>query len=152
MADQLSLVAVLERFASTMGTTFATGDVLHELSDSTVEVLGAAGAGVCVVNKQHQLMFATATSRDVVVIERRQEQDQQGPCVEAFTTGETVAVSQINALDRWPAYQQVAKEIGFHAVLGIPLLRGYSREHQIAVRKVAHAVINRVLRIPACKT
>jgi GAF domain-containing protein len=124
MSDEITLVTVLERFAATMATTFATADVLYELGDSTVAVLGAGGAGVSVANKHGQLMFVTATSEDVIKVERTQEETQDGPCVEAFTTGETIAVNQIADLDRWPRYQLVAKESGFQAVVGLPLHSG----------------------------
>lgn len=124
MAAPLQLVEVLERFAATMADVFDVNDVLYELGDSTVRVLDAAGAGVSVSNPQDQLLFITATSAAVIEIERSQEQEQAGPCVEAFRTGELVVVDDIATLTQWPDYQRAAARGGFQAVVGLPLQVG----------------------------
>lgn len=57
----------------------------------------------------------------MIGIERAQERQQQGPCVEAFRSGEVQAVSRIDQLDNWPDYKETAAEFGFISVVGLPL-------------------------------
>ncbi|WP_420452157.1 GAF and ANTAR domain-containing protein [Ilumatobacter sp.] len=126
MAGPSQLVGVLERFATTMAGTYEVDDVLYELGDRTVEILDARGAGVSVANEQGQLLFVTATSETVIAVERTQEQNQAGPCVEAFATGEVVAVRNIADLDS-EDYRRAARESGFESVVGVPLWTGATR-------------------------
>lgn len=121
MAQPAQLFAILRRFASTMVDTFEMDDVLYEFGDSAATVLDAAGAGVSVVTEEGILRFVTATSETVIEIEREQERGQAGPCVEAFRTGEVVAIPSIRSLGMWPEYRETALRIGFASVVGLPM-------------------------------
>ena len=121
MAGPVSLLDVLQRFAATMVHSYEMNDMLYELGESAVSILGAAGAGVSVVADDGSLRFVTATSESVVAFEQAQEQQQQGPCVEAFRTGQIVPVADLAEEERWPEYRRAAIGDGFVAVVGIPL-------------------------------
>ncbi len=122
-----NLLAVLRQFASRMAESFDVNDVLYELCDHAITVLGATGAGVSVVNSSGELRFVTATSQLVVEMERVQEDHQQGPCVEAFRSGHTRVVARAADLDEWPTYRDTAKQLGLISVAGVPLaLNGQS--------------------------
>ena len=121
MTTQQDLLAVLQRFAATMSRPYEMNDMLYELGESAVRVLDASGAGVSVVDGDGCLKFVMATNAAVVAIECAQEAFQEGPSVDAFTSGEVVTVAEISELDRWPAYRQAAADGGFVAVVGIPL-------------------------------
>ena len=108
MTTQQDLLAVLQRFATTMSRPYEMNDMLYELGESAVRVLDASGAGVSVVDGDGRLKFVTATNAAVVAIECAQEAFQEGPSVDAFTSGEVVTVAEISELDRWPAYRQAA--------------------------------------------
>lgn len=69
-----------------------------------------------------RLLFITATSERVTEIERVQESEQAGPCVQAFTTGNVVTIDKISGIDRWPLYRQTAAQAGFESVVGLPLI------------------------------
>ncbi len=116
------LFDLLRRFASTMAREFDVNDVLYELGDGAMGILDAAGAGVSVVNDAGELVFITSTSQLVVDIERVQTADQQGPCVEAFRSGDVVPVSDIRTLDQWPRYKEAAARHGLSSVVGLPLI------------------------------
>ena len=111
----------LRRFAVTMADAFDIGEVLDDLGESTVEILGAAGAGVSIAN-DGRLEFVTSTSSDVDVVERVQHDTQDGPCVTAYRTGRVVAVSDVAAADKWPEYRRTAEQAGFMSVVGMPLV------------------------------
>jgi GAF domain-containing protein len=122
MSDQQALARVLRRFARTMAGTYDIGEVLLDLSDSIVEVLDADAAGVALLD-DGAIRYITATSADAVRAEQVQERLQRGPCLDAIRQGEAVAVTDLSGQpDRWPGYAADLDEIGFRAVLGIPLV------------------------------
>ena len=125
-ADQ-DLLAVLQRLAATMSRPYEMPEMLYELSESAVSILDADGAGVSVAGSDGRLMFVTATNARGVAIETVQETHQAGPCVQAFTSGEVVTITDLSDLDRWPAYRHCATVHGLVAVAGIPLGSGGDR-------------------------
>ncbi len=120
MSGSDQLLDVLRRFVTNMGGAYDVNDVLIDLCDRVVDVVGAAGAGVSVATGG-ELRFVTATSDRVVQMERAQESERDGPCVEAFRTGEPVAIDDLDGVDRWPGYRRVAQQLGVGSVVGIPL-------------------------------
>lgn len=122
MTDQQALTRVLRHFARTMAAHYDTTQVLHDLSDSVNDVLGATAAGVAVLDDD-RLRFVTATNGAAGEAEHVQERLQKGPCIESVRTNQPVAVEDVRACrDRWPDYAHQVEEIGFRGVLGIPLV------------------------------
>ncbi|MGB3735379.1 MAG: GAF and ANTAR domain-containing protein [Ilumatobacter sp.] len=126
MSDKDLMFDLVQRFAASMLSTFETNDMLYELCDTATTMLDAAGAGVSVA-ADAELLFVTATSQSVVDVEHAQETQQAGPCIEAYRTGKPIAISNIDDLDRWPAYQKAAAAAGFESVAGLPLVIGDDR-------------------------
>lgn len=121
--DTRQLLEALSRFASTMAHSFESTDVLYDLGDRTVSVLGAAGAVMAVATEvPDRLEFVTATDERVAILERVQADAGDGPCVRAFNTGDVVAVDDISAARQWPVYRDTALELGLHSVLGVPIV------------------------------
>ena len=121
MADQKLLTQTLSEFASTLVKDFSISDVLHDLAERATAVVGADGAGVSLQHAGH-LRFATALDEWSSNLERVQETEQAGPCVDALQAGEAVAVADLTEADRgWGAYGQAAREAGIVAVAGIPM-------------------------------
>lgn len=122
MADQQALSQVLRKFARTMANTYDLTEVLHDLSANAVEVLGATAAGVALLHGE-QLRFVTATSDAAVEAERVQERLQAGACMESIRLDAPVAVPDLREQpDRWPDYAAALEDLGFRAVLGLPLV------------------------------
>src|SRR5665648_922827 len=71
-------------------------------------------------------------------LERSQEDHQEGPCRDAYETGEVVRVTDVRKESaRWPHYSATATRLGVAGVAGIPMRDGdevigalniYSRE------------------------
>lgn len=127
MADDITMFDLLQRFAANMLEKFEINDMLYELGDTVTTLLGASGSGVSVITEDGTMKFVTSTSESVVDVERAQEAEQSGLCIEAFRTGQVIAVSSIEELDRWPEYQRAADRSGFQSMAGIPLLIGDRR-------------------------
>src|SRR5664280_803102 len=97
---------------------------LAELTKSVTAVLGLGGSGVTMA-EEGQLQFVTAVSPDSKELERSQEEHQEGPCRDAYETGEVVRVTDVRQESaRWPHYAATATRLGLAGVAGIPMRDG----------------------------
>lgn len=126
MTDYSSLVDAFADYARTITGRYEIGDVLYRLTDQVVEILPVDGAGVS-LGEGDQLQFVTATDERVVHVEQRQISAGQGPCHDAFTTGQQVVATDLREEHRWPDYVPLALEQGCQAVAGIPMLAADQR-------------------------
>lgn len=121
MADQKLLTRTLSEFASTLVQDFSISDVLHDLAERATAVVGADSAGVSLQQASH-LHFVTALDERCSNLERVQESEQAGPCVDALQSGEAVAVADLGeAAGGWGLYGQAARKAGVAAILGVPM-------------------------------
>ena len=111
----------LSEFAATLVKDFTVSDVLHDLAERATAVVGADSAGVCLQHDGH-LRFVTALDERCSSLERVQESEQAGPCVDALRAGKVVAVADLAvATPGWGAYGIAAREAGIAAIAGIPM-------------------------------
>jgi GAF domain-containing protein len=122
VVDTDQLLELLRRFAATMSNSFDVNDMLYQLGDTAVAVVGADAAGVSLAAEQGHLRFVTATDRSLIELEMVQESEQDGPCVEAFRRNEPILVSNIAAEPRWERYREAARHSHYAAVIGMPLV------------------------------
>ena len=121
MVNQELLLQALHQFVDAMSQEYDITEMAYELSERVTQVMGAAGAGVSVADRDGDLVFVTATSQVVVEIEQAQQETQEGPCVTAFRTQKPVVVHDIRDVSDWPAYSTVADRLELHSVVGFPL-------------------------------
>ena len=121
MSSPSSLLQVLTRFARTLADGYDVAEVLYDLSDSVVSVLGAKGAGVSLASTDGKLVFVTATSDVITQVERVQQDSQEGPCHAAYKTNELVVVDDLSTHDEWPTLRDAALGSGLTSVIGVPL-------------------------------
>lgn len=121
-SDEQTLVLPISRFAQTLGTRPEVTEVLYQLVEHMIEMLGVAGAGVSLVDGSGPLRRATSVNEVTGRLEAVEEQFQEGPCVDAFRLRALVAVSDLDDVaDRWPRWSVHARERGVQAALGVPL-------------------------------
>jgi GAF domain-containing protein len=121
MPDQSLLLQTLSRFAQALPLSYDLEAMLSDLTDSVVAVLGLTGSGVTLAQNE-RLVFVSAAGEGLAELERTQEEFQAGPCVDAFTTGEVVTVTDLATISaRWPEYSVVAGRLGISSVAGIPM-------------------------------
>jgi GAF domain-containing protein len=95
--------------------------VLTELTESVTAVLGLSGAGVTMAD-DGRLRFVTAVSEASGDLERNQEQQQAGPCRDAYDTGDVVRVTDVREEStRWPEFSAAATHLSVAGVAGIPM-------------------------------
>jgi GAF domain-containing protein len=124
MADHSILDQALRRFAATLPTTYDVVEALTELGETISEVTGVTGAGVSLDDTHGTLRFVTASSEQIVDLERTQESEAEGPCFDAFTSGEVAVAGDLQLGSPWPIFGSTAAEQGFRAVAGIPMITG----------------------------
>jgi transcriptional regulator with GAF, ATPase, and Fis domain len=112
--------------ADTMIADFDVIDFLHMLADRSVRLLSAAAAGVVLADPRGRLRVAAASSEAAELVELFQIQDDQGPCLDCFRTGQPVIAADLTGPgQRWPRFSAAATQAGFGAVHALPMrLRG----------------------------
>jgi signal transduction protein with GAF and PtsI domain len=117
-----ALTEALASFAREMATPYDPDELLHQLVIRATAILEAAGAGIMLADDDGELRYVAATDDRVVAAEQHQDRVRDGVCFEAYTTGRPLAVADLlEDADRWPAYAEGVLNLGFRAVLGIPM-------------------------------
>ena len=126
MATPDPLTTALSAFARTLAQGYEITDVLYDLTERVAEVIPVPAAGVSLL-QGGQLQHAVSLNELANVIEVAQEQTQQGPCVDACRTNETVTVADVRVEpDRWPGVSSAAASVGLVAMAGIPFSTGHT--------------------------
>ena len=121
------LTQVLVEFAQAMADEMSMQRILDHLVTRMAEVLPVTGAGVMLMGDGDELHFVAASNDVVLRIESLQNELHEGPCLQAFRTGEAVFLSDLTADVRFPRFSQRASQDGLAAVFTFPLkVRGLS--------------------------
>ena len=121
MYDQPLFLQTLSRFAVVLPARYDLEAALSELTESVTAVLGLCGSGVTMA-EDGRLRFVTAVSQASGELERSQQEQQAGPCRDAYGTGEVVRVDDVRAEStRWPEFSAIATRLGVAGVAGIPM-------------------------------
>ena len=108
--------------ADTMVDDFDVIDFLHMLTDRSARLLSASAAGVLLADPRGELRVAAASSEAAGVIELFQIQNDQGPCLDCFRTGQPVTAADLAGLNqRWPRFAAAATRAGFFTVHALPM-------------------------------
>src|SRR6201985_812507 len=108
--------------ADTMVADFDVIDFLHMLTDRSVLLLAAGAAGVVVADPRGELRVAAASSEEAGLLELFQLQNDQGPCLECFRTGQAVTATDLaGSAPRWPRFAEAAARSGFRSVEALPM-------------------------------
>ena len=121
MYDQPLFLQTLSRFAVVLPVRYDLEAALSELTESVIAVLGLCGSGVTMA-EDGRLRFVTAVSQASGELERSQEEQQAGPCRDAYQTGQVVRVTDMRKESaRWPEFSAIATSLSVAGVAGIPM-------------------------------
>jgi len=116
------LAAIFVEVADTLVDEFDLLEFLHMLTERAAGLVGAAAVGLMLADQRGRLEFMAGSDENVRLVELFQLQNEEGPCLEAFRTGEPVInVDLANAADRWPLFAPRAAAAGFLSVHAFPL-------------------------------
>ncbi|RST06661.1 ANTAR domain-containing protein [Streptomyces sp. WAC07149] len=117
--------AITEAFVSL--TDIVADDVdpltlLRRLADHCVRLTSMDAAGVMLVSARGRLQSAVVTEERVEITEMFQAQADEGPCIDAYATGEPVHADDLTSHeDRWPTFTPLAVAAGYGAAHSYPL-------------------------------
>ncbi len=125
-AREARMVGAFVEMADTLVADYDVVDVLHRLVEHCVEILDAAAAGLLLADQRGSLQVLASSTEKVRLLELFQLQANEGPCMDAYRTGEPILIDDLAAAaKRWPSFAPQALEQGFAAVHAVPLrLRG----------------------------
>jgi GAF domain-containing protein len=109
------------RLADTLVDEFDVVEFLQGLSAYSVRILDAAAAGVMLADPQGGLRLVASSTERMRILELFELQGAQGPCLDAFGSGQTVQATAAEGRSRWPAFAGRANEAGFRVMCGVPL-------------------------------
>ena len=122
MTRESSLVQSFVELADTLVEDFDVIDLLTRLADRCVSILGVSAAGVMLASVDGDLRLAASSSERMRVLEMFELQAREGPCLDAFRTGERVEHQDLRGSEsRWPRFSIAALDAGFESVLALPL-------------------------------
>jgi GAF domain-containing protein len=110
--------------ADTLVAGFDLMDFLHTLAERCVELLEVDAAGLLLADSGGTLRLVAASIEQARVIELFQIQNDEGPCLDCYRTGQVVIISDLRAdqaAARWPRFAAAAVGVGFAAVHAIPM-------------------------------
>ena len=106
----------------TLVTDFDIIDFLERLAGRCADLLGVAACGVLLANHHDTLNLVAASSEPARLLELAQLQNDDGPCMHAYRTGQPTQVTDLaDAESRWPAFSAAARAAGFAAVQALPM-------------------------------
>lgn len=95
---------------------------IHVLLADCMALLGADAAGVLVRAGEQGLEMLAASSHEAAELELYQSQVRAGPCVDAISSGETVAASgDADLVERWPEFGRAMAGAGLSSVHAAPM-------------------------------
>ncbi|MFC9973882.1 GAF and ANTAR domain-containing protein [Spirillospora sp. NPDC127200] len=118
------VTAAFVALADTLVTGFDIIEFLQQMAELSVDLLGVDAAGILVTDQHGSLRVMAASSEQTRLLELFQLQNDQGPCLEAFTTGRPVHCANLTvptARQRWPLFAPRAHQGGFAAVSALPM-------------------------------
>lgn len=118
------LVKVLASFADTLVSEFDVSELFYRLVDSCTQLADADDAGLLLMDKEGKLGIAAATSESTRLVELLQLQASEGPCLDAFRSGEPVQTGPLTSQEaetRWPKFAPMAASAGFDSVVAVPM-------------------------------
>src|ERR1035437_3551088 len=115
----------LAEMADTLVEDYDVVDLLTGLADRCVELFGVSAAGVMLASPEGRLGLLASSSEAMRLLELCELQAQEGPCLDAFRTGERVEHQDLEAESgRWPSFSTAALREGFQSVSALkPSLR-----------------------------
>jgi GAF domain-containing protein len=94
------------------------------LTERCVELLEVDAAGLLLADSHGALQLVAASTDQARVVELFQVQNDEGPCLDSYRSGQPVIVPDITAgqsAERWPRFAAACGEMGFAAVHAIPM-------------------------------
>lgn len=122
MSREQLLATTFVELADTLGDDFDVVDFLQNLAERSAEILGADAAAIILADQRGALRVIATTSHAARDLELQALATAEGPCLDAFHSGEDVVnVPRAEGLRRWPRFLGAAEDLGYPSVHAVPL-------------------------------
>jgi GAF domain-containing protein len=122
VARERELTQAFVELADTLVSDYDVADLLYGLVEHSVSLLDATAAGIMLADQRGGLQVMASTTERTRLLELFQLQNDEGPCLDCFHTGQPIAVSDLDAAaERWPRFAPAALAEGYAAVHALPL-------------------------------
>lgn len=122
MTREADVVRSLVEMADTLVDDDDVIDLLTGLADRCVRLLNVSAAGVMLASPAGSLGLAASSSEAMRLLELFELQAREGPCLDAFRTGEPTGYEDLTAgSGRWPSFSAAALDVGFQSASALPL-------------------------------
>jgi GAF domain-containing protein len=116
------LVNAFVELAETLVDDFDVVELLQVLANRSVDLLGAAAAGLLLADASGSLKVAVTSSEKVHLLELYQLQNAEGPCLDCYREGTVISVTDLDgAAERWPRFTEFAMAAGYSSVHAVPM-------------------------------
>jgi transcriptional regulator with GAF, ATPase, and Fis domain len=120
--DGQQLSDTFVELTDTMVAGFDVIDFLHLLTDRSVLLLDVSAAGLLLADPRGDLRVVAASNEAARLLELFQLQNDQGPCLDCYRSGQPVQAPELAAeAGRWPRFAPAALQAGFAAVQALPM-------------------------------
>jgi GAF domain-containing protein len=99
-------------------------DTMDIVVQAATQFTSAVDAGIVLADTDGVLHVLASTSERTSDVEEEQLGVQEGPCLEAFRTGDPVDLPDFASTSIWPVFTRTALERGFRSVHATPLRLG----------------------------
>ncbi len=96
-------------------------EVLTLLTSRCVELLDAAAAGILLADSDGRLRVVGASNERIELLELFQIQNDEGPCLECFQSGQVVVHPHLDVEAPWPRFAAECTAAGYASVCAVPL-------------------------------
>jgi GAF domain-containing protein len=122
------LAATFVELADTLVADFDLLDLLYVLVERCAELLDPAEVGIVLASAPGRLQVMVSSTERMRVVELFEVQNEAGPCLECYQSGEQVLNQRLSAGEtRWPRFTQMARNAGFEMVHALPMRLRSSR-------------------------
>ncbi len=116
------LLQAFVQMADTLIDDYDIVELLQQLVEYCCDLLQATAAGIMLSDQRGSLQLLASSSEQTRLLELFQIQANEGPCLDAYRTGQPVHISNMaDATGRWPRFAPEASERGYASVHAVPL-------------------------------
>jgi transcriptional regulator with GAF, ATPase, and Fis domain len=112
---------MLVELADTLVKDFDVVDFLHTLTQRCVELVDVDAAGLALADHSGMLRVIAASNEQARLLELFEVQNEEGPCLDSYRTGDVIVEERLDTSGRWPRFAEEALADGFHSVQAVPM-------------------------------
>ena len=120
-AQHLDFNLTMVYLADSLVEDFDVLDLADRMVRAATTLIGAAEAGMMLDDQRGRLRVLLASTEETRLLELLELETEEGPCPEAFATGNIVEVPRLaDRADQWPSFVESATALGFTAAYPLP--------------------------------